>query len=118
MRQTLLGDDHPDVALTRTSLGDVLLSSGRFEEAAEQAELARNVLANKLAPDHWRTGAAESVYGAALTGLARYPEAETALRTAKGVLEADDGTLPYYLDATESRLAALYAVWSPKLGVQ
>jgi hypothetical protein len=49
-----------------------------------------------LSATHWKTAVAESLEGAALSGLGRYAEAEPLLVHSLGVLGKDGGAPPEY----------------------
>ena len=61
--------------------------------------------------DDWSVGAAKSLLGAALAGLARYDEAEAMLLEAHRDLEAGPGPQGRAARATVARLVALYDAW-------
>jgi hypothetical protein len=111
MRESLLEPDHPDIARTKSSLAGVLVDLGDYEEARQLAAAARATFAEAFGEDHWRTAAAESTEGAALTGLGDYPAAEERLLASYAVLNADPAVRQLYVRRVLERLAALYDAW-------
>ena len=71
----------------------------------------RATFAEAFGEDHWRTAAAGSAEGAALTGLGDYAAAEERLLASHAVLGADPAVRQLYVRQVIERLAALYAAW-------
>jgi hypothetical protein len=101
------------------------VAQGKYPEALELARNAKDIYTAALSADHWRTAIAESAEGAALTGLGRYPEAETRLTHGHAILSKEGGLpLVYralaqrYLDTLHrrERLAGAGAAHSPATG--
>ncbi len=102
MRRRLFDAHQPDVASSLIALAILQNAEGKYPEALESAQNAKNIYAAALSADHWRTGLAESAEGAALTGLGRYPEAELRLSHGYGIL-AKEGGLPLIYRALAQR---------------
>jgi hypothetical protein len=79
MQQQLLGEDHPDVGITMTELARLLLHTERYSDAVTSASEARQLLAEGLTPDQWRTGWAGVIEGASLSALDNFSAAEPLL---------------------------------------
>ena len=110
MRRRLFDAHQPDVASSLIALAILQNAEGKYPEAFESAQNAKNIYAAALSADHWRTGLAESAEGAALTGLGRYSEAEIRLSHGNGIL--DQGR---WIAADLSRVgAALPGHFAPK----
>ena len=116
-----LGNEHQLIAIYTINLASVYLARGQ-PEAAEpllREGLRTRALAAQLVPnrrrifpeDDWSVGATRSLLGAALTGLARYSEAETVLLEARRELDALPSAPRRDVDATVTRLIDLYSVW-------
>ncbi len=78
MRRRLFNDKSPEIASSLMMLAVLRVAESKYPEALELAQNARSIFTAALSADHWRTAIAESIEGAALTGLGRYPEAEDA----------------------------------------
>jgi non-specific serine/threonine protein kinase/serine/threonine-protein kinase len=78
LQRHVIGFEYPD---TLSGLAIVYLSEGRYMQSES---LAREALQgfDKTAPDDWTRFACQSVLGAGLAALKRYPEAESALLSA------------------------------------
>jgi hypothetical protein len=110
-RQRLLEAGHPDIAKTETALAAVLVDLGQFEEARAVADSARVSFEVSLGKDHWRTAAAASVEGAALTGLKDYEAAETLLVESYALLSANESAGVNRLRDAARWLVGLYEAW-------
>jgi tetratricopeptide (TPR) repeat protein len=132
MRRRLFDEHHPDVASSLMMLAILRVSELKYPEALQLAQDAKSIYAAALSPEHWRTAIAESAEGAALTGLGRYPEAESDLAHSYAVLSKGGAPLTYltlaqrYLQTLHRRerhagaepsLAAIAARTSPKKAV-
>ncbi len=91
MRHRLFDAKHPDVASSLMMLAILKVAEGGYPQALELAQSAKGIYTAALPPDHWRTAIAESAEGAALTGLGRYPEAETRLTHGYAILSKKSG---------------------------
>jgi tetratricopeptide (TPR) repeat protein len=109
MRMRLLDTGHPDIAKSQMSLAQVLLESDEYDQAFTLSSQARTAFQSTLGDDHWRTAAAGSIEGAALTGLERYQEAEAFLLDSYAILSRDPVTQPAYLKNTLTWLVELYS---------
>jgi serine/threonine-protein kinase len=79
IRRQTLTSGNISFALTIDALADVLNRQRRFEEALGYAHEARESAEKAVGRDHWRWAAVNRTLGVALTGLARYAEAERIL---------------------------------------
>jgi tetratricopeptide (TPR) repeat protein len=91
MRRRLFDEHHPDVASSLMMLAILRVSEEKYPEALQLAQSAKTIYTADLSADHWRTAIAESAEGAALTGLGRFPEAETELAHSYGILSKSGG---------------------------
>jgi tetratricopeptide (TPR) repeat protein len=116
-----LGSEHQLIAIYTINLAAVYLARGQ-PEAAEpllREGLRTRALAAQLVPnrrrifpeDDWSVAATRSLLGAALSGLARYSEAETVLLEARRELDALPTAPRRDVDATVARLIDLYTAW-------
>jgi tetratricopeptide (TPR) repeat protein len=108
MRRRLFDEHHPDVASSLMMLAILRVSEEKYPEALQLAQSAKSIYTAALSPDHWRTAIAESAAGAALTGLGRYPEAETELAHSSGVLSKSGGAPLVYRALTQRYLDTLH----------
>jgi len=102
MRRRLFDAHQPDIASSLIALAILQNAEGKYPEALESAQSAKSIYTAALSADHWRTALAESAEGAALTGLGRYPEAETRLSHGNGILSKEGG-LPLIYRALAQR---------------
>ena len=103
MRRRLFKDKTPEVASSLMMLAVLRVAENKYPEALELSQEAKDIFTASLSADHWRTAIAESIEGAALTGLGRYSEAETRLTHGCGILGKNSGA-----GAAYRRLALQY----------
>jgi len=108
MRRRLFDEHHPDVASSLMMLAILRVSEKKYPEALQLAQNAKGIDSAALSPDHWRTAIAESAAGAALTGLGRYPEAETELAHSYGILSKSGGAPLVYRTLTQRYIDVLH----------
>jgi tetratricopeptide (TPR) repeat protein len=108
MRRRLVGDRHPDVASSLIGLATLEVAQGKFPDALESARSAADIYTTSLSASHWRTAAAESAEGAALTGLGRYQEAEPLLTHSYAILSKDSGAPPSFRTLAEQYMERLH----------
>ena len=108
MRLRLFTDQQPDVASSQMMLAILRVAEGKYPEAVQLAQSAKYTYTRALSADHWRTAIAESAEGAALTGLDRFPEAETALTHSNEILRKDGGAPLIYRTLAQRYLDTLH----------
>jgi tetratricopeptide (TPR) repeat protein len=108
MRRRLFNDKSPEIASSLMMLAVLRVAEGKYPEALELAQSARGIFTAALSADHWRTAIAESIEGAALTGLGRYPEAEARLTHGCGVLSKNSGAEWVYRSLAQQYLDTLH----------
>ncbi|MBT8080242.1 MAG: ATP-binding protein [Gammaproteobacteria bacterium] len=108
IHEKLLGADHSDVASDMTVLANIYVMTERFDEALTVAANAHRIQSRALGDKHWRTAAAASAQGAAMSHTGQSKEAEALLLESFRTLEADPPFLPFYLDNTTRWLADHY----------
>jgi len=108
MRRRLFDDKNPEIASSLMTLAALRVAEGKYPEALELAQNARGIFTAALSADHWRTAIAESIEGAALTGLGRYPEAETRLTHGCGILSKNSGAELVYRSLAQHYLDTLH----------
>ena len=111
LQRELLGAEHPRVAVTETELGRVLLSTGRYSDAADIAATARESLAAALSDDHWRTAWAGVIEGASRARLDDFGAAEELLLPGLEIIEADPAAGDLRKDTTLRFIAHMYDEW-------
>lgn len=107
MRRRLFDEHHPDVASSLMMLAILKVSEQKYAEALKLAQNAKGIYSAALSADHWRTAIAESAEGAALSGLGRYPEAQTELEHSYGILSKSSGAPLIYRTLTQRYLDVL-----------
>jgi Flp pilus assembly protein TadD len=113
-RRQALGSQHQDTMASAADLALAYRSEGRFAEAEPLAREAVEFYRNKQ-PDNWRRYRAESLLGAALSGLGKYSEGEPLL------IEGYQGMLArkarislldeHHVDQAHKWLVQLYQAW-------
>lgn len=88
----VLGEAHPDFALTAVVLGRLAVARGEYVEGLEQFELARKVMAGALGPSHANVSGIDNEIGLVLGALGRHEDAAAKFESALGVLTADTDT--------------------------
>lgn len=109
MRRRLFGENHPQVAASLAHLAMLQVATRRYEEALLSARQATRTFVATLSADQWRTAVAQSVEGAALTGLGDFKQAESVLLKSYAQLYADSRTWPIYKQQASTYLHQLYA---------
>jgi tetratricopeptide (TPR) repeat protein len=116
-----LGSDHQLIAIYTLNLASVHLARGE-PDAAEpliREGLRVRLRSPQMVPnrrrifpeDDWSLAATKCLLAAALTGLARYSEAEDLLLEAKRDLDASSSPPQRDVHETTTRLIALYTAW-------
>ncbi len=108
MRRRLFNDKSPEIASSLMMLAVLRVAEGKYPEALELAQSARGIFTAALSAEHWRTAIAESIEGAALTGLGRYAEAEVRLTHGCGVLSKNSGAEWVYRSLAQRYLDTLH----------
>jgi hypothetical protein len=72
------------------------------------AQQAKAIYTKTLSADHWRTAIAQSAEGAALTGLKRYAEADSALTHSIVILGKNSGAPAIFKSITQRSLDSLH----------
>jgi tetratricopeptide (TPR) repeat protein len=108
MRRRLFNDKSPEIASSLMMLAVLRVAEGKYPEALELAQSARGIFTAALSAEHWRTAIAESIEGAALTGLGRYDEAEARLTHGCGVLSKNSGAEWVYRSLAQQYLDTLH----------
>jgi tetratricopeptide (TPR) repeat protein len=111
MRRRLFGESHPDIASSLLNVAILEVATHRYSEALVAARGAAEIYTATGSATNWKTGLAESVGGAALTGTGNYPEAERQLLEGYTILNNDRGALPMYRSLARRYLEALYRSW-------
>jgi tetratricopeptide (TPR) repeat protein len=110
MRRRLFGKSHPDIASSLTNVAILQVATHKYQDALLSSRAAVEMFAAASDSD-WRTALAESVSGAALTGIGEYADAEKHLIHGYTILSNDAGTMPTYRALARSYLEALYRAW-------
>ncbi len=103
------GSQHPSVATYEVNLARVELARKDAAAAEPLLRQALQIRQRALPEGDWRTAAARSLLGEALTSLGRYDEAERLLLEAKAVLKDGPGLAGREARSTAERLSALQA---------
>jgi tetratricopeptide (TPR) repeat protein len=111
MRRRLFGETHPEVASSLVSVAILQVATGKYMDALLSARSAKEMFTSALSAFNWKTAIAQSVNGAALTGVHMYPEAEKELLSAYTLLNQDGAALPTYRMLARGYLAELYRQW-------
>ena len=108
MRQRLFGETHPEIASSLVHVAILQVATHKYQDALRSARAATDMFTKAFSATNWKTAIAQSVSGAALSGLGQYPQAELELLHACQVLDADPGALQMYRALARHYLAELY----------
>jgi tetratricopeptide (TPR) repeat protein len=111
MRRRLFGESHPEIASSLVHVAILQVATHRYLDAARSAQTAEDIFTKSASATSWKTALAESVNGAALTGLGDYPGAEKQLLHGYTRLKDDAGALPMYRTLARGYLEDLYRRW-------
>jgi tetratricopeptide (TPR) repeat protein len=111
MRRQLFGNAHPEVASSLQAVAILQVATHKYSDALESARAAVDIFTNALSASNWRTAFAESVSGAALTGMGEYAEAEERLLHGYTILSNNAAALPMYRKLARHYLETLYRSW-------
>jgi tetratricopeptide (TPR) repeat protein len=111
MRQRLFGQAHPEIASSLVHVAILKVATHQYQDALLSARAATDMFTKAFSATHWKTAVAQSVSGAALTGLSQYPQAEAKLLHACELLDKDPGALQMYRTLARHYLAELYQRW-------
>ena len=111
MRRRLFGQSHPDIASSLLNLAILQVATQHYPEALVAARSAAEIYTSTVSATNWKTALAESVGGAALTGMGNYAEAERQLLDGYAILSNDRGALPMYRSLARRYLETLYRSW-------
>jgi|HubBroStandDraft_1064217.scaffolds.fasta_scaffold00064_16 tetratricopeptide (TPR) repeat protein len=115
MRQRLFGKSHPEIASSLLHVGILQVAQHRYQDALASARTAAQIYTAALSASNWKTALADSIGGAALTGLGDYAQAEQQLTRSYLILRNDAGALPMYRELARGYLEALYSSWGRPL---
>jgi tetratricopeptide (TPR) repeat protein len=111
MRRRLFGESHPEVASSLVHVAILQVARHQYPDALASARGAAQIWGTSLSATNWKTALAESVGGAALSGMREYPQAERQLLDSYTILNNDTGTLPMYRALARHYLEGLYLSW-------
>jgi tetratricopeptide (TPR) repeat protein len=111
MRRRLFGNAHPEIASSLQGVAILEVATHKYSDALASARAAVDMFTTALSASNWRTAFAESVSGAALTGMGEYPEAEERLLHSYTILSNNPAALPMYRKLARHYLEALYRSW-------
>ena len=94
---------------TMTVIANLLIATGRFEEALQMSREAQRILAINLPEDHWRVAAASIYEGRALAGIGRFDEAEPILLGSLDSLA--QAPIPDLEENSRRAVAQFYIAW-------
>jgi tetratricopeptide (TPR) repeat protein len=109
IREKVLGKEHPQTTGSLLVKSDLMLATGRPEEARNLAIEARRILRLSLPEDSWQVARAVNNEGAALTRLGDFAAAEQLLLKSLPALSV--ASLPGLEARGRQRLAELYTAW-------
>jgi tetratricopeptide (TPR) repeat protein len=107
----LMEPGHPVLAVTRVDLAELLLQTGKLDEALQQVELGEAALSEALGPQHWRTANARRVHGSVLLALGDHVGAEKLLVASYEQLSKDTTVNPDQLEKALQEVIKLYTDW-------
>jgi len=111
MRRRLFGPSHPEIASSLLHVGILQVAQHKYREALVSARTASEIYTAALSATNWKTAIAESILGAALTGIGQYTEAEQRLIHGYTILNNDAGAPSMYRKLARHYLQELYRSW-------
>lgn len=111
MRRRLFSQSHPEIASSLLHVGILQVATGKYRDALVSSRTAAEIYTAALSASNWKTALAESINGAALTGIGKYQEAEQRLMPSYTILTQDAGALPMYRELARRYLEELYQSW-------
>jgi len=111
MRRRLFGESHPEVASSLINVAILQVKMRNYADALVSARGAAQIYSAALSATNWKTALAQSIGGAALSGLRKYPQAEHQLLDSYQILNNDAGALPMYRALARHYLEAMYRSW-------
>ena len=111
MRRRVFGASHPEIASSLVNVGILQVATGKYRDALVSSRTAADIYTAALSATNWKTALAESINGAALTGIGKYQEAEERLMPAYTILMKDAGALPMYRELARRYVEELYQSW-------
>lgn len=111
MRRRLFGPSHPEIASSLLHVGILQIATHKYQEALVSSRTAVTIYTSALSASNWKTAVAESINGAALSGIGDYPEAEQRLVRGYGILSSDTDAPSMYRRLTQRYLEELYRSW-------
>jgi tetratricopeptide (TPR) repeat protein len=111
MRRRLFSQSHPEIASSLLNVGILQVATGKYRDALVSSRTAADIYTAALSATNWKTALAESINGAALTGIGKYQEAEKRLMPSYTILIKDAGALPMYRELARRYLEELYQSW-------
>lgn len=111
MRRRLFGQSHPEIASSLLHVGILQVATHKYQDALASSRTAAEIYTADLSASNWKTALAESINGAALTGIGEYREAEQRLMPSYAILTNDAGALPMYRELARRYVENLYQSW-------
>lgn len=111
MRRRLFGKSHPEIASSLLHVGILQVATHKYREALLSSRAAVEIYTAATSASDWRTALADSISGAALTGIGEYGDAETHLVHGYTILYNDAGVPPMYRTQARHYLEELYRAW-------
>jgi len=111
MRRRLFGNSHPEIASSLMAVAILQVATHEYPDALVSSQSAVEMFSAALSASNWKTALAESVSGAALTGMREYPQAEERLVHGYTILSNNAAALPMYRKLARQYLEALYRSW-------
>jgi tetratricopeptide (TPR) repeat protein len=111
MRRRLFGKSHPEIASSLLHVGIFQVATHKYLDALLSSREAVEIYTAASSASDWRTALAESINGAALTGIHHYDDAEQHLVPAYTILSNDADALSMYRTLAGHYLEELYRAW-------
>jgi tetratricopeptide (TPR) repeat protein len=111
MRKRLFGKSSPDIASSLLHVGILQVATHKYQDALLSSRAAGEIYTAASSASDWRAALAESIGGAALTGIGQYADAEQHLMHGYSIMSNDAGALPMYHTVARHYLEDLYRAW-------
>ena len=111
MRRRLFPKSHPEIASSLLHVAILQNATHRYQDALASSREAVEIYTAAASASDWKTALADSISGAALTGLGEYADAEQHLVHSYAIIGNDAGALPTYRALARRYLVELYRAW-------
>jgi tetratricopeptide (TPR) repeat protein len=111
MRRRLFDKSNPEIGASLLNVGILQVATHKYQDAMLSSRAASEIFSAASSAPNWKSGIAESVGGAALTGIGEYSQAEEHLVHGHAMIINDAGAPWMYRKVARRYLKELYLAW-------